>query len=46
MKEDIRKGRYNPKVVRRVEISKADGGKRKQGIPNVVDRVIQQAVEQ
>lgn len=46
LKEDIRKGKYNPKAVRRVEIPKADGSKRKLGIPTVVDRVIQQAVAQ
>lgn len=46
IKEDIREGRYNPKAVRRVEIPKADGIKRKLGIPTVVDRVIQQAIAQ
>ena len=46
IKEDIRNGKYNPKAVRRVEIPKADGSKRKLGIPTVEDRVIQQAVAQ
>lgn len=46
LKESIRNGKYNPKAVRRVEIPKADGSKRKLGIPTVVDRVIQQAVAQ
>ncbi|EKC81123.1 RNA-directed DNA polymerase (Reverse transcriptase), partial [human gut metagenome] len=46
IKEDIRNGKYNPKAVRRVEIPKADGSKRKLGIPTVVDRVIQQSVAQ
>ena len=46
IKEDIRKGEYNPKAVRRVEIPKADGSKRKLGIPTAVDRVIQQAIAQ
>lgn len=46
IKEDIRNGKYNPKAVRRVEIPKADGSKRKLGIPTVVDRAIQQAVAQ
>lgn len=46
IKEDIRNGRYNPKAVRRVEIPKADGSKRKLGIPTVVDRVIGQAIAQ
>jgi RNA-directed DNA polymerase len=46
IKKDIREGRYNPKAVRRVEIPKTDGSKRKLGIPTVVDRVIQQAIAQ
>lgn len=46
IKEDIRKGEYNPKAVRRVEIPKEDGSKRKLGIPTVVDRMIQQAIAQ
>ena len=46
IKESIREGRYNPKAVRRVEIPKTDGSKRKLGIPTVVDRVIQQSVAQ
>ena len=46
LRESIRNGKYNPKAVRRVEIPKADGSKRKLGIPTVVDRVIQQAVAQ
>lgn len=45
-KEEIRNGKYNPKAVRRVEIPKTDGSKRKLGIPTVVDRVIQQAIAQ
>lgn len=46
IKESIRKGKYTPKAVRRVEIPKPDGSKRKLGIPTVVDRVIQQAIAQ
>ena len=46
IKEDIRNGRYKPKAVRRVEIPKTDGSKRKLGIPTVVDRVILQAIAQ
>lgn len=46
IKEDIRNGKYNPKAVRREEIPKTDGSKRKLGIPTVVDRVIQQAIAQ
>ena len=39
-------GTYRPSPVRRVTIDKPDGGKRQLGIPNVLDRLIQQAVVQ
>jgi len=45
--EQVRKGRYKPNPVRRVEIPKEEKGKtRKLGIPTMVDRVIQQAIAQ
>ncbi len=46
IKESIRKRKYKPSPVLRVEIPKPDGGMRKLGIPTVTDRVIQQAIAQ
>lgn len=42
----LREGTYQPKPVKRVEIGKSDGGKRKLGIPAIFDRVCQQALVQ
>lgn len=46
IKKQLLAGEYKPSPVRRVEIPKPDGGKRKLGIPTVLDRFIQQAVGQ
>jgi group II intron reverse transcriptase/maturase len=39
-------GSYDPGLIRRVWIPKPGGGERGLGIPNVVDRIVQQAVHQ
>ncbi len=46
IKEKLLRGEYCPRPVRRVEIEKPDGGVRLLGIPTVLDRLIQQAVNQ
>lgn len=46
IKQEILSGKYNLQAIRRVEIPKDNGKKRKLGIPVVVDRVIQQAIAQ
>jgi group II intron reverse transcriptase/maturase len=43
---DLLKGRYRPGDVRRVWLPKPGGGQRGLGIPNIVDRVVQQALLQ
>jgi group II intron reverse transcriptase/maturase len=44
--EELLEGTYRPGNIRRVWIPKPGGGQRGLGIPNVVDRVVQQAVLQ
>jgi len=46
IREQLLRGTYEPKPVKRVEIPKPGGGMRKLGIPTVLDRFIQQAVMQ
>jgi RNA-directed DNA polymerase len=46
IKQQILKGKYQPKPVRRVGIPKPGGGIRQLGIPTVLDRIIQQALHQ
>jgi len=46
IREHLLAGTYVPKAVKRVEIPKPGGGKRKLGVPTILDRFIQQAVLQ
>ena len=46
LQADLLTGTYQPGVIRRAYIPKAGGGQRGLGIPDVVDRVVQEAVRQ
>jgi RNA-directed DNA polymerase len=46
IREQLLSGTYQPRPVKRVEIPKPDGGVRKLGIPTVLDRFVQHAVQQ
>ncbi|WP_437638342.1 group II intron reverse transcriptase/maturase [Sorangium sp. So ce854] len=46
LRRELLEGSYRPGLIRRVWIPKAGGGQRGLGIPNVVDRTVQQAVHQ
>jgi RNA-directed DNA polymerase len=44
LQQSLSQGTYKPGDIRRVWIPKASGGQRGLGIPNVVDRVVQEAI--
>jgi len=46
LRNSILEGNYCPQAVRKVEISKEQGGTRMLGIPTVTDRLLQQAIAQ
>jgi len=44
LREELLRKKYQPGLMRRVSIPKSDGGERHLSIPNVRDRVVQQAI--
>jgi group II intron reverse transcriptase/maturase len=46
LQKELLTGRYEPQMVKGVEIPKPNGGVRQLGIPTVRDRVVQQAIKQ
>jgi RNA-directed DNA polymerase len=46
LRSELLDGSYRPGQIRRVWIPKSNGGQRGLGIPNVIDRIAQQAVQQ
>ena len=46
IRSQLLEGRYKPRAVLRVEITKPGGGMRKLGIPTVLDRLVQQSILQ
>jgi len=46
IRQQLLDGAYEPSAVRRKIIDKPDGGQRQLGIPHVLDRLIQQAIQQ
>lgn len=46
IKAEVLEGKYQPQPIKRVDIPKNHGGKRRLGIPTLMDRVLQQAIMQ